>query len=149
MTPRSDELSAFAGLLFAWIFLAVLSACGAGQAVLSAQAQVVQGTAPARIDLYERSHEECLETQNFTEYRECMAPSRHLARAVDSYAASLRAAQAALNASGEDAFRDMLPCLVAGAADLTDALVAANLPIPAEVAQIADMAGSFSGSCHE
>jgi hypothetical protein len=125
----------------------LLAGCGAGQQVLSAQATVVRDTQPERFSAYEEAHSECLASSpDLTAYLLCTAASRHVARAADSYASSLRAAQAALTASGEEALEDMLPCLAAAAAHLATALRDANVPVPEEIAEIA---GWIGGLCYE
>lgn len=128
----------------------MLCSCGAGQQVLSVQATTIMETQPARFSFYETEHARCMdESEEFEQYEQCMVPARHVARAVDSYASSLGAAQAALNASGEDAFEDMMPCLIVAAGALVEALADANVPVPDDVSNVAGMASAFGGSCNE
>lgn len=113
--------------------------CGHGQKVLSTQASVVRAHQAERFDFYAAMDERCGDEYPDSRegYRVCMSPSRHVARASDSYRESLEAAQHVLDSSGEDAFEDMLPHLVRAARDLVEALSAAGLPIPESVAEIA------------
>ncbi len=116
------------GLALAWLS----GGCGASaRDVLSAQASVLVSSQAARVSWYGSEHERCSVAEDLDAYRACMAPSRHVARAVDSYRDSLRAADAAVQA-GE---RPM--CVAEAAARLVEALSAANAPIPAEILSFA------------
>ena len=126
-----------------------LAGCGVtGQAVLSTQARVVMDTQKVRFDLYGKEHKRCInECSDFVGYKSCMSLARHVARASDSYAEALEAAQAAYNVRGKKAFEEMLPCLIAAAENLIASIKAANLPIPEEVADIAGFVGQFGSVC--
>lgn len=119
------------------ILALALVACGpsAAQVAITGQAEVIQASRAARFDFYEAQHEACLERPSFDEYRECMAPARHVARAADSYRHALEGAQAAIRlGQGFD-----LACVVAAARELVSALEAANVPVPSEVSALASM----------
>jgi len=130
---------------FALVLLLAAAAVGcdpsARQRVLSANAAVVVETQPAREDFYARAHAVCLASESFAVYRECMEPSRAMAIAVDTFDRSLRAAQAALDASNQAAFQAMIPDLIRVAAEVVRALEAAGVPVPDAVLQIAALAG--------
>ena len=124
------------------IALVVLGGCGEGQRVLSAQATVHVAHQQERFRFYQELDERCGEEFDVREeYRECMAPARHIARSADSYRAGLLAAQAALDASDEDGFQAMLPDLIEAARRLAEALVAANVPVPQAVLDVLSLGG--------
>lgn len=118
------------------VFVLLAAGCGgAAQHAISAQASVIVSTRAARFEFYENSHARCLDASaSLADYDVCMAPSRHAARAVDSYRESLFAAQAAVNAGNGG---PAIACAVDGARRLVAALEAANVPVPDEVTQIA------------
>lgn len=120
--------------------LVLAGACGSGQRVISAQATVIRAHQSERFAFYAQLDERCgEESETRDEYRVCMAPARHIARTADSYARSLRAAQALLDAGDEDGFEAMLPDLVRAAGQLAAALRVAGLPIPAAVSSVLEI----------
>ena len=127
--------------------LALFAASGcspsARQRILSANATVVVETQPERETFYERQHSLCIREIGMAEYTECMVPPRALATAVDTYDRLLRAAQAALDASNEAEFQNMIPDLVRAAVEVVRGLEAAGVPIPESVLQIAALAGGL------
>lgn len=126
----------------------VLLGCGAGQTVLSGQASVIMQTQPERYSFYEANHNRCLDSsEGLDAYLGCMAPARGAARAVDSYASSLQAAQDAYTAGGEGSFEASLPCVVSAAKRALEALVDANVPVPDSIRDVASLVPERL--CHE
>lgn len=81
------------------------------------------------------------ETSTFSDWRECMEPSYVLDRAVLSLDAAMRAAQAALDAGGEDAFLERLPHVIEMAAQLVEILEAFDIEVPEDVTNILNLRG--------
>lgn len=115
--------------------------CGASarQVTLSAQAEVLVSTQSGRERFYLTEHARCLEREDLGAYRRCMAPSRGLARSMDTYDRLLRAAQAALRASEQGVFEAMIPDLIRVASEVVRGLGAAGVPVPESVRQIAEL----------
>lgn len=126
---------------------ALLVGCGASvQGVLSAQASAIVSARGDRVAWYEERHGACLEgAETMEAYQDCMAPARHVARAVDSYREALHAAQAAVDVSGADGAVGSITCVIEAAQATLRALDVANAPIPAEIWQIAALVPG--GSC--
>ena len=118
----------------------LLQACGGAQQALSAQAVVHRAHRAARVDYYNDLDAECgAQHETRDAYRECMTDARRIAQAADSYRHSLESAQAVLDAAGRETFEAMLPDLRQAATDLINALVAAGVPVPALVREVANL----------
>jgi hypothetical protein len=129
--------------LLVLVALVLAAGCSpsARQRVLNANATTVVQTQDAREAFYEEEHALCLEGPDIESYRQCMLPSTVMARAVDTFDRTLRAAQAALSASNQDAFEAMIPDLIRVASEVVRALRAAGVPVPDAVLSIASLAG--------
>jgi hypothetical protein len=130
-----------------WLLGAVLvlfAGCATAQHAVSAQAEIVAAHQPERFAFYRAAAEGCYSHPTFEEWSECMVLARGVAHAADSYRHTLETAQAAIRAGNGGS---AVPCVILAAVELTRALAAAQVPIPAEVRALADLVPE--GVCHE
>lgn len=149
--PRGAPLAAVClGIVLAFMLGASLSGCGAGavQTAMSAQAEIIRATQPARFEWYGAMHRACIDRTrpDVGAYRQCMLPAEGVARSADAFARTLEGAQATLDAGETGDALGAVACVVDAARAYLAAAEAAGAPVPAEVRQIAAMIPE--GLCH-
>lgn len=109
------------------------------QRILTAQAEVLVSTQDGRYEVYDVMHAGCVREPTLEQYERCMLPAEAMARSVDTYEASLYAAQRVLTATGSVP-ANRLACLALAAADVQRGLLTAGIDVPDEVREFAQMA---------
>lgn len=126
-------------------------ACGPqrAQTVLTSVADVsLNATEESRVRFHERQDALCREefppaVSAYRDWYECMTPSYRLDTAVGALDNALRAAQHALDVTGEEGFRDMAPHLIGAASRLVGVMMEIGLEVPAEVRNVLEIAERF------
>ncbi len=142
-------------------FLLAIFLCGCGasardtaQTVITDVAEIAlvetthsRGTYHRSRDQYCREHNPPGGGYTYADWFACMRPSIVLDQAVTALDATLRVAQAALDASKEEEFRSMVPCLVDAAMNAYVIFDVLGLDVPQEVLRLTQLAQSVTGSC--
>jgi hypothetical protein len=140
---------------FVWIAACSLGASGATQVTLNTIAEaslvVPQDTREA---FHVREDARCREafppgSHPYSAWRDCMERSFWLDASVGTLDATLRAAQASLDAGDSGSVRRALPCVARAAARASDAFREAGLEVPADVSRLLDVGAEVSGGCPE
>lgn len=152
---RETWASALACGASIWIAACSLGAAGRAQVGITTIAEAtLAAPQQARADFHVREDARCRaeyppDSHRFAEWRECMGRSYRLDAAVGTLDRAVRAAQAALDASGADGARRALPCVARAAAEATEAFREAGLAVPHDVSRLLSVAEGVAGGCGE
>lgn len=151
-TPPPTALLVFLGLAGAF-----LPSCAGIQTGLNTGSELLRGLSPDVAEYYGFRDLECreefpplpasvdpsLRAERRGEYDQCMLPVEVIRSSRVSLDSLLRAAQRAYDASGEEGFREMVPCLLEVAQELLGGIMRITDEVPRELLDLIDFLSSY------
>jgi hypothetical protein len=101
-------------------------------------------------DEIERIANRCIEeSESMPEWVDCTEPARRVRDALLTFKRTLLAAEAAVDATGQDGFARVAPCVARSLSEVAAAFEAAWIDLPEELRTLAGVVGSVGGQCRE